>query len=131
MTKNKKMMITVPVGATPKITKARDGLEVIKYDHYSASIHINYSTLDSVIETLTSLRNKYAKTYSNLCIKSKRDCGCYHDCSCSPTYYVVGQRLENDDEYQSRIRSEELLKVLREQRERKEYEELKAKFEKN
>lgn len=124
-----KKMITVPVGAVPKVGKSGYGnTEVLRYESsYGANIYVE-TTLDDLISTLTDMRKRYKGTYSNLRIDSKRDCGCPYDCTCSPTYYVAGTRLEDDVEYDYRIRYETRLKAEREARERKEYEILKAKF---
>lgn len=126
-----KKTVTVPVGSTPKLIKTREGTEVLRYEHnYGANVYIE-TTLDNLITTLTGFRKRYGKTYTDLRIESKRDCSCYGECSCSPTYYVAGSRLEDDVEYEYRLRYEADLKAQREERERREYEILKAKFEKN
>jgi len=122
-------LVTVPVGAKPKIVKALSG-EVLRYESYGASVYVE-TMLDDLINTLKGYQKAYGKTYTDLRIQSKQDCGCYQDCSCSPTYYVAGTRLEDDVEYDYRLRYEANLAAQREERERREYEILKAKFEKN
>lgn len=126
-----KKMITVPVGAVPKVSKLTSysgSGEVLRYESYGSNIYIE-ANLDDLINTLIDMRKRYKKTYSDLHIQSKRDCGCPYDCTCSPTYYVAGTRLEDDVEYDYRIRYEARLKAERDERDRREYEALKAKFE--
>lgn len=121
----------MPVGATAKLIKTREGSEVLRYDDgYKANVYVE-TTLDGLIETLAGIRKRYGKTYTDLHIESKRDCGCYGDCGCGPTYYVAGSRPEDDVEYGYRLRHEANIAAQREERDRREYEILKAKFEKN
>jgi hypothetical protein len=123
-------MINAPVGALPKVKRFASGTSYIEYvDMYLSRVYVD-SPLDEIIQNLTDIRDAYSKEYKNLYIDSKKDCGCYHsDCSCSPSYYVNGQRLENDVEYEFRMTEEARRKAEQEQYDRKIYEALKAKFE--
>ena len=124
-----KKMIYVPVGAVPRLSKYSTGGEYISYDStYLSALSINCNTLDDLIERLTSIRATYGSEYSDLTIESKRDCGCWGDCQCSPSYYVQGKRLETDLEYDLRTKSEAEAKARREENDRRAYEELKKKF---
>lgn len=126
-----KKIITVAVGSTPKVSKSRYGDRmVLDYGYSKETVYVE-SSVDGLIERLTQIKEQYADSYTDLGIDTIRDCGCYGDCSCSPTYYVTGKRLETDVEYQYRIDEEARVKAQRDERERKEYEALKAKFEKN
>lgn len=120
---------------TKKIIRCRVGNPVIRkghgsyeYIHYMnpRSIYIE-SSLDSLIEQFNEIKAEYSE-FTDLELDAVNDCGCYHDCSCSPTYYVVGNRLETDLEYEFRINKEKADQAAREERERLEYEKLKAKF---
>jgi hypothetical protein len=122
-----KKIITVAVGSTPKIGKNFYREKIIDYGYTKETVHIE-SDLNSLIEDLTRIRDQYAEYYTDLRIDSKRDCGCYGDCSCSSTYYVTGKRLENNIEYQYRLEVEARRAAQQDERDRKEYEALKAKF---
>lgn len=123
-----KKMITVPVGAKVTITKGLyNKSEFISYG-YTDSIYIE-DTLDNLIKTLTDFQNEYKDQYTNLRIREQKCTSCYHSCDCSPTFKLFGSRLENDLEYNFRIKKEADEKMAKEQIERKQYEELKAKFE--
>lgn len=122
-----KKIITVAVGSTPKIGKNYYGEKIIDYGYTKETVYIE-SDLNSLIEDLTRIRDQYAEYYTDLRIDSKRDCGCYGDCNCSPTYYVTGKRLEDDIEYQYRLEVEARRAAQQDERDRKEYESLKAKF---
>lgn len=93
------------------------------------NVSIDYCSLDDLIEKLSYLKEVYGGEYSNLKLSSMRDCGCRYDCSCSPSYYLYGDRLESDIEYDYRTRVEEHRRLEAEKRDRSEYEKLKAKFE--
>ena len=125
-----KKMIYAPVGATPTVKKMTSGVEYIDYGYsYHSSVSFDSQSLDSVIDDLRKIRYKYGSEYSDMTIESKRDCGCWGDCSCSPSYYVQGKRLETDLEYDIRMKDEARRKAEQDERDRRAYEALKAKFE--
>jgi hypothetical protein len=121
-----KRIINVSVG-TPAIRMDR-GNNPKPYITDRVSIYPDGTSIESLIDTLNKIQEKYGNDYTNLNIDSERDCGCYHDCTCSPSYYVWGNRLESDLEYDYRINEENSRKAEQEKRDRKAYEELKKKF---
>ena len=80
--------------------------------------------INNVIEKLLSINEKYGDKYSKIYIE--RD---YFNDPCD--YVVMAQRLETDTEYETRVRDEEVRKNEILEKERKQYEALKAKFDKN
>lgn len=86
------------------------------------------SDLESIIATLIKLREKYSENYKNLSFRTSRDCGCYGDCNCGPTYYLAGDRLETDLEYNFRKKAEEKSRLEKEKRDLVEFERLKKIF---
>jgi hypothetical protein len=86
------------------------------------------SNISDLIETLKDIEQKYGTEYTNLSIESEECSSCYRDCNCSPNYYVYGNRMETDLEYNFRIEKEAGVKADNEAREREAYEKLKAKF---
>lgn len=123
-----KKQINVPVGAE---------IEIGNYDHstrqylrykYRRTIYVNSSSVEELIKLLQKIKSEYGNDYTNLCIESIRDCGCYHDCQCSPTLFIQGTRLENDVEHKFRLADEKQQSDLRIERDRTEYERLKKEF---
>jgi hypothetical protein len=78
---------------------------------------------------LQELYTEYGNNYKNLEIDGVKDCNCYESsCGCSPTYYLIGTRLESDLEYKFRLDLERKRAEAIEARDRVEFEKLKAKF---
>lgn len=75
-------------------------------------------TVDALLAKLQEWKKKYSGQYENLGFREANDCDCRYDCSCSPTYYLMGTRLENDLEYKFRLAAE--AKRAEEQRKRDE-----------
>lgn len=124
-----KKMISVPVGAEPKISKYRYGSnnEYIDYGWTKETIY-PAGKLKGLISELQRMLEKYRDRYQNMHFEERNDCGCPHECSCSPTYVLYGERYETDLEYNFRLKQEARMKEEREAREKAEYEKLKAKF---
>jgi hypothetical protein len=122
-----RQLISVPVGADPRISKYRGGTEYLDYGYAPCRLYLTTS-LSSLIEELTSWQKEYSNSYQHMEFREDRYCGCYHDCSCAPTYVLHGRRLETDLEYNWRIAQEDRINAEREQRERNEYERLQRKF---
>jgi hypothetical protein len=125
-----KKIISVPVGPDPKISQYRPsqgGGEYLDYGYSRARLYPQTS-LKSLISELTRLQKEYRDRFQDMEFVEKRDCGCYHDCSCSPSYVLYGHRYETDVEYNFRLQQEEKVKTIQEERERKEFERLQAKF---
>lgn len=121
--KKKKKMIHVPVGAEAKISTYRNGGGAyIDYGYMKETI-VPVSDLESLINRLQELQKEYKDQYQNMVFVEKRDCGCYNECSCSPSYILYGERYETDLEYNFRLRQKEKTKGEKEAREK-----LKAKF---
>lgn len=131
-----KKMIRVKCGSTPELKSYRthyggygkdDGEKVLVYKGWGVSLYVE-SSLDSILEQLKDAKKEYGKTYSDLEFQSSRECGCYHDCSCSPTYVLYGKRLETDLEYNFRLDQEKKKADEQKARELAELERLKAKY---
>lgn len=124
-----KKIITVPVGAEPKISNYRGGSDTyLDYGYSKERVNVEGSVHD-VIANLTRIKNEYGDKYQDLQIDSINDCGCRFDCSCPPTYYVTGKRMENDIEYNYRVNKANENAVRIQTAERAAYEALKKKFE--
>lgn len=127
-----KKIITVPVGSEPKISTFRGwsggGSEYIDYGYTKETLYPSCG-LKSLISDLTRMQKQYRDRYQNMRFKEQHSCGCPHECSCSPSYVLYGERYETALEYNFRLKQEALQKEALEERERKAYEELKKKFE--
>lgn len=123
-----KQLISVPVGTKPSLRKYNYGGD--DYIHYGYSHCRLYPTtsLKSLINELQCWQKEYRDRYQDMRFEAVRDCGCYHDCSCGPSYVLYGKRYETDLEYNWRIAKEEKANAEREKREREEYERLAKKF---
>lgn len=123
-----KKQIRVPVGTTPKIETYYRSSD--RYIHYAGSRIRLYpeSPIDELVRTLTSYITEYGNQYTNLKFSEVRDCGCYHMCDCNPSYVLHGTRYETDVEYHFRLEKEAKDKKYREEKEKLEYNRLKAKF---
>lgn len=98
-----KQMITVPVGATVKVINySNSDNQSLRYSNRE-TVNINYSSLNDAIAELNQIKKEYEGEYSSMSFDTIRDCGCYHECSCSPTMFVTGKRLENDVEHDFRL----------------------------
>jgi hypothetical protein len=88
------------------------------------------SNLNDMLKTLNRYKSKYGKTYDDLHFDAETEhfCQYQNDCSCRPTFYLAGYRLETEIELQYRLRQERTQQDARDARERAEYEKLKAKF---
>lgn len=119
-----KKMIKVKVGPDPVLSTWR-GQEYLNYQ--SVSIYPDTS-LKGLISQLQTMQEKYRDRFQDMEFEKLRDCGCPYDCSCSPSYVLYGKRYETDLEEKFRIREETRIATLMEERQRREYEELKKKF---
>jgi hypothetical protein len=126
--KRPKQLISVPVGTEPSLRKYNHGGEDYIYYGYGPCRLYPTGSIKDLIVTLTAWKEKYRDRYQDMRFEENRDCGCYHDCSCSPSYVLYGKRYETDLEYNWRIAKEEKANAQREQRERDEYERLAKKF---
>jgi hypothetical protein len=102
---------------------AGDFVDIINVERVNFDI-----SLDRIMDNLNELKSKYGKEYTNLAFQEYRDCGCRHDCECSPSYILCGQRLESDLEYEFRIKKEAKLKEAQDERDRIEFERLAKKL---
>jgi hypothetical protein len=123
---NAKRIITVRVG-TPVLRKYSNSTDYYVHiqDYERIKVRCN---LDYLINELQQLKVQYGNEYANLQIDGDRDCGCQYHCDCNPSYYLQGDRLETDLEYDLRIQQEAARAAAIAERERAEYEKLKAKF---
>lgn len=125
-----KKMISAPVGSDPKISQYRMGQgggEYLDYGYSHARLYPETS-LKGLISELTRLQKEYRDRFQDMVFVEKRDCGCRFDCSCSPSYVLYGKRYETDVEYNFRLKQEARMKTMQEERDRAEYERLKAKL---
>ena len=102
---------------------------------YSSPVTVNIDdlnfdslTVDQLLVKLQSFKNDYSNVYSNMRFRFKNDCGCHHNCNCNPGVYLVGDRLETDDEVKARVVKERKTAELESKREREEFERLSKKF---
>lgn len=125
-----KQIIRVNVG-TPELSQPWRGERVPGRPQIinQCSVDIDGYSITDIISNLQKLQTKYQKDYTDLEIRSEYDCGCREVCSCGPTYYVSGKRLESDIEYDYRIAKETHYANTKIAREREQYEALKKKFE--
>lgn len=124
-----KKMISVPVGTTPSIKKyGYGGDEYIDYGYAPERLYPGTS-LKSLINDLTRTLKEHRDRYQDMTFVEKRDCSCYHDCNCPPSYVLYGRRYETDLEYTFRLKQEAKTKADIEAREKEQYEKLKSKFE--
>lgn len=124
-----KKLIEVPVGTEPKIMRyPYGGSEYIDYGYASHRL-CPHSSLKSLINELTWMMKENRDRYQDMTFREKRDCGCMHDCSCSPSYVLYGKRYETEVEYRFRLKKEAESRAATESREKEMYEKLKNKFE--
>jgi hypothetical protein len=125
-----KKMINVAVGTVPKIKNkyGGHGNDYIYYSGHTESIYPE-DDLNSLIHSLTQLKKKYQDRYQDLRFEEVIDCGCSHDCSCSPSYVLYGRRYELDIEYQFRINKEKVRQQQVDEQDKAQFEKLKRKFE--
>lgn len=123
-----KKMIRVPVGATATVKKySYGGDEYLDYGWHKETLYPTGS-LKSLINDLVCLQKQHRDRYQNMGFEERRDCGCYHDCSCRPSYVLYGERYETDVEYEFRLKDEERKRILKEENDRTLYERLKDQF---
>jgi len=122
-----KRMINVPVG-TPEMRATNFGRGTRLVITNRVSIYPDGTDVEKLIKTLQEINDLLDKGYTNLSIESELDCGCYHECRCSPSYYVWGTREETDLEYNFRMQEEDRRAREDLERDRKSYEELKKRF---
>lgn len=125
-----KKMISVPVGPDPKIRQYRPSQGGGEYLNYGYSHNRLYpsGSLKSIIGALTQLQKEYRDRFQDMEFVEKNDCGCPYNCSCSPSYVLYGERYETDVEYDFRLKQEARVKAMQEERDRAEYERLRAKL---
>jgi hypothetical protein len=92
-----KKIINVLVG-TP--VKTRNTVRI------DGTIGLNITSPRDMISSLQKMEIDYGAEYSNLRFEERNDCGCYSTCSCPPNYYLSGDRMETDLEYQYRVEDE-------------------------
>ena len=119
-----KKIVNVTVG-TPRVYQGQGGDRPVIFAECTFYFD---DSLDTIMAALQAAKDKYSCDYTDLSIESRSDCGCRHNCSCSPSYVLCGKRLETDIEYDFRINEEARFKAQQDERERREYEALKKKF---
>lgn len=82
-----KRMISVPVG-TPKMRATHFGRGTQPVITNRVSVYPDGTRVEELIKTLQEINDQLGKEYTNLSVESEIDCGCYHECRCSLSYYV-------------------------------------------
>lgn len=100
------------------------------YLEYSCYESLNpQSSIKDLIKQLNRYQKEYKNLYSNLRFQEVFNCGCYGYCDCKPSYLLYGTRLENDIEYEFRLKKEKQMNEETEAKDRAEYERLKTRYE--
>ena len=88
------------------------------YSNYNFNGDLNY-----IIDYLKDINNLYKEIYSSIKIESNycNECGC-------GAYSIVGEREENEKEYNERTNREQKIKKETVERDVKQFEELKKKY---
>lgn len=119
--------ILVWVAPEPKIQKygrySGDG-EFLQY--LKESVYVE-SSIENLIDRFAEVQKEYPN-YTKFRIEAVNDCGCYNDCRCSPSHYFKGFRMEYPVEVEYREKKRVQQENQQKERERLEYERLKAKF---
>ena len=121
-----KRMISVPVGTPALLSYKGTSAKVVFNDR--RSVNLDGTSVTVLIDRLTELQEELSQNYTRLYIESEQDCGCDHDCRCSPSYYIWGTREETDLEYNFRRQEKDRHAREKLERDRKAYEELKKRF---
>lgn len=95
---------------------------------YIQSLQPEYSSLDSFVGELLRLKAELSDNYSELHFGKKYDCSCYHNCGCEKTLFLVGSRLETDEEYTKRLAKEEAEALARDKEEKELLKKLRKKY---
>lgn len=95
---------------------------------YPVTLDVAWKDPEIISISLKNIIEKYSSRYDNLMFEPVIDCGCRYDCSCTPTFYLYGSRLETDEEFLKRTDKIAHERFLLEEKERKEFERLKKKF---
>jgi len=82
----------------------------IKYnDKYQETVGYTHDeSLKNHIRYMNNLLYKYRDRYQNITIREVRTCGHPFHCECNPDYGLFGWRYETDQEYQIRLKSEQI-----------------------
>lgn len=126
-TEKKKMIIKEVRVGTPVSVIYPGGETYIQITN-CVYVSLNYATLDEAISMLQRCKKEYGKHYTNLRFSTVRECDCYHDCGCSPSYCLIGDREETDIEREHRIALNARRERRKEEQDRKDFDRLKAKF---
>ncbi len=101
---DQKQKITVRVGDPELVpSRFRFGTGQTIYIENTETFTPRHGTLKSLVTKLIGLQEKYRDRYEDMAFEEVHDCGCYHDCQCSPTLYLTGKRYETDIEQQLRL----------------------------
>lgn len=87
--------------------------------------NMEYQGVYELAKALGKILKKYQKTYENLRFKVVHDCGCYNECNCSPSFIVIGDRMETPEEAEVREHYEQVKAHAAAQRMRADLERLK------
>lgn len=96
--------------------------------NHGMSLDFDYASIPDAIQELQRCQDQYGAEFTKLELRLEQNCRCWGDCGCSDRVYLYGLREETDVEYAVRLESEERYKRTQEERERKEFQRLAAKF---
>ena len=96
--------------------------------HSLTTLHFS-GTIDEVIEKLKSEVEYYSEGHTNLRIDYDYSYGDSYEGESYYKHTLIGDRLETDAEEDLRIKQEEITRLFQEEYQRKQYEQLKVKFE--
>jgi hypothetical protein len=125
------MKVTVPVTSICKEEKElyRGERLFVNYG-YLDSFDFSYRSVDDVIDHLKKLKKEYKDKYDSLEFRKQHNCGCWNGCDCDPSIVLYGTRDENEVEEKVRLHNARIDDKNQKERDRKQYEALKQKFEK-
>lgn len=125
-----KKKIVVPVGPEPTVVAKNWRGSCEPYLKYPSGVITLYpeGRVPDILKEMIEILDTYGKEYENLNFQSSRDCGCWSDCSCSPTYVLHGTRLETDIEYNFRIDAEKRRQEKNEAQEKEQLNRLMKKY---
>lgn len=125
------MKVTVPITNVCEAKKSPHSDRLYVYYGYNSSISFDYRDLNDVIKQLLELQKEYKDKYDSVEFRKSHNCGCWGGCTCDPSIVIYGTRDENEVEKKVRLHNLAIDTKNQEERDKKQYEALKEKFDKN
>ena len=123
--------ITVQVGSTVEVKTHNQGFGRPSWQSLDYGYGISFDpdgSLDYMIERLLELKSEFGSEYTELHFDAQSCRSCYHDCSCRPSYILMGTRPMNQIEIDFTAAQEAAREKDRDERERAEFARLAEKF---